>query len=183
VTTTNGEFRCIVADPPWPVRWSGGAAWRAPVADICALDVRRVSAPDCVLWLWVTDRVALEGAGAAVARAWGFQPIRFLVWRKGFGMGNCPRAAHELCVVCRRGKSLFRRRDVGSVQKWKMVYENGARKHSAKPGGFFDLAATCSPGPYLEMFARERRLGWEAWGDQVGSTVEIGRKAEKGEQQ
>jgi len=195
-----GLFRCIVADPPWPIRWSGGAAWRTngrgerhlnkrfkkaldyptmPVNDICALDVGRLAAPDSVLWLWVTDRFALEGAGAAVARAWGFEPIRYLVWQKtGIGMGVCPRASHELCMVCKRGKSIWLRRDVPSVHKWGLVYENGARKHSAKPAGFFDLASTCTPGPYLELFARERRLGWEAWGNEVTSTVNVEANAE-----
>lgn len=139
-----------------------------PVQEICDLPVGHLSARDAVLWLWVTDRFALEGAGAAVARAWGFEPIRFLVWQKtGIGMGNCPRAAHELCLVCSRGKSIFTRKDVGSVQTWKLVYENGARKHSAKPDGFFDLALTCSPGPYLEMFSRSARLGWDTWGDEA----------------
>jgi N6-adenosine-specific RNA methylase IME4 len=190
-----GLFSCIVADPPWPIRWSGGAAWRTngrgerhlnkrfkkaldyptmPVADICALNVGRLAAPDSVLWLWVTDRFALEGAGAAVARAWGFEPIRYLVWQKtGIGMGHCPRASHELCMVCRRGRNIWQRRDVPSVQRWGLVYENGARKHSAKPPAFFDLASTCTPGPYLELFARERRLGWEAWGNEVNSTVTV----------
>jgi N6-adenosine-specific RNA methylase IME4 len=189
-------YRTIVADPPWPIRWTGGAAWRTngrgerhlnkrfkkpldyptmPVADICKMDVGALAEKDATLWLWITDRFALEGAGAAVARAWGFEPLRFLVWQKtGMGLGNCPRAAHELVLVCARGKRIFQRKDVGSVQRWKLVYENGARKHSAKPEGFIDLVETCSPGPYLEIFARRQRLGWHTWGNQCERNVDIG---------
>lgn len=199
------RYPTIVADPPWPIRWSGGAAWRTngrgerhlnkrfkkaldyqtmPVQDICDLPVADLAERDAVLWLWTTDRFALEGAAAAVARAWGFEPNRFFVWQKsGLGMGNCPRAAHELALVCVRGKSIFTRKDVPSVIHFKFIYEqtlnqNGrrtsARKHSAKPDGFFDLAASCSPGPYLELFARRQRLGWDTWGDEALEHVQIG---------
>lgn len=186
----SGLYRTIVADPPWPIRWSNGGAWRTngrgerhrnkrfrvpldyptmPVQDICDLPVRELAESNAVLWLWVTDRFALEGAGAAVARAWGFEPLRFLVWEKHeLGMGNCPRGSHELCLVCTRGRSLFTRRDVRSVQRWK-----GRKQHSAKPDGFFDLIVDCSPGPYLELFARRQRLGWDSWGDEALCHVEM----------
>jgi N6-adenosine-specific RNA methylase IME4 len=189
------KYRTIVADPPWPIRWSGGAAWRTngrgerhlnkrfkkaldyptmPVQDICDLPIADLADADSVLWLWVTDRFALEGAGAAVARAWGFEPNGFLVWEKtGLGMGNCPRKSHELVISCTRGRSVFTRKDVPSVHLWKLVYENGARKNSAKPDGFFDLVTTCSPGPYLELFARRQRLGWDTWGNEALQHVEL----------
>ena len=189
------KYRTIVADPPWPIRWSGGAAWRTngrgerhlnkrfkkaldyrtmPVDDICALPVTELAEADAHLYLWITDRFALEGCGAAVARAWGFEPIRFLVWAKsGIGMGVFPRAAHELVLVCRRGTLPFQVRDVGSVQRWGLVYENGGRKHSAKPEGFIDLVERASPGPYLELFARRQRMGWDTWGDECFQSVAL----------
>lgn len=184
------KYSTIVADPPWPIRWSGGGAWKTngrgerhrnkrhgvpldyptmSVQAICDLPVAELAEPDAVLWLWVTDRFALEGAGAAVARAWGFEPLRFLVWEKNtIQMGNCPRGAHELAIACTRGKSIFTRKDVRSVQKWA-----APKRHSAKPDGFYDLALTCSPGPYLEMFARTQRLGWDTWGNEAFEHVEI----------
>jgi N6-adenosine-specific RNA methylase IME4 len=87
-------------------------------------------------------------------------------------MGNCPRGSHELSLVCTRGKSLFTRKDVRSVQKW-----HGRKQHSAKPDGFFDLAMTCSPGPYLSMFERRQRLGWDTWGDEALCHVDLSEPA------
>lgn len=190
------KFKTIVADPPWPIAWSGGAAWRTngrgerhlnkqfkkplsyptmPVADICAMPVAALAEVDAVLWLWTTDRFALEGAAASVARAWGFEPLRFFVWDKpGMGLGNCPRPSHELCLVCARGKRIFQRKDVRSIQRYKLVYENGARKHSAKPEGFFELVESCTPGPYLEIFARRQRARWSTWGNQCACDVDLG---------
>lgn len=189
------KYRTIVADPPWPIRWSGGAAWRTngrgerhlnkrfkkpldystmPVADIAALPIGDLAEKDAHLYLWATDRFALEGAAAAVARAWGFEPCRFLVWHKtGMGLGVFPRAEHELVLLAKRGKLPYCVNDVGSVQRWKLVYENGARKHSAKPDGFYDLVERASPGPYLELFARRHRFFWDVWGNESANTAEM----------
>jgi N6-adenosine-specific RNA methylase IME4 len=189
------RYRTIVADPPWPIRWSGGGAWRTngrgerhlnkrfkkaldyptmPVTEIAALNVVELAESDSHLYLWCPDRYALEGAAAQVARAWGFEPCRFIVWEKtGFGLGVFPRAAHELVLVCKRGRLPYQIRNAGSVQRWGLVYENGARKHSAKPEGFFDLIERASPGPYLELFARRQRPGWDSWGNECECSVEI----------
>lgn len=187
------KYRVIVADPPWPIKWTGGARQRRngrgekhenskssvrslpyaamTVGDICALGVADVSHGDAWLLLWVVDRFAFDGSAAAVSRAWGFEPRRFLVWEKsGMSLGSFPRPQHELCLVCTRGKPLHFRRNIASVQSWPFAYEKAgrshARKHSAKPAGFFDLVSTTLQGPYLELFARETRDGWDGWGDQ-----------------
>lgn len=189
------KYKTIVADPPWPIKWNGGPAFRVngrgerhanlkfkksldyqtmPVKTISELNVPSLTESDCVLWLWTPDRFAFEGTACMVALAWQFKPIRFLVWEKaGMALGNCPRPSHELCLVCSKGRSLFSRKDVRSVQYWKIPYENGARKHSAKPDGFFDLVQSCCPGPYLELFARQQRLGWDSWGNECLNHVTL----------
>lgn len=176
------RYRTIVADPPWPGKWWSGGSRKAgkssgservyaaaepayklmSIEDICRLPVGGLAAEEAHLYLWIPDPLLVLGVGATVAEAWDFRPGRPLIWRKrNMGLGEFPRPAHEVCLVCTRGASLFRVRDQPSVQTWKQVYVNGGKLHSAKPDGFYDLVKTASPGPYAELFARRGRLGWD----------------------
>lgn len=189
-------YATVVADPPWDFEWRGGGTYRTngrgerymngatrttlpyetmTVDEIAGLPVTDLAAPDAHLYLWIPDSLLIAGVGDRIVRAWGFEPGRLLIWHKtGFGMGRFPRPQHEAVIVCRRGKTPFRVANVGSVQQWKFAYENGARKHSRKPEGFLDLVESASPGPYLELFARRNRLGWDTWGDQSLQHVDVG---------
>lgn len=190
-------FHTIVADPPWPIRWSGGGSYRVKpgggrwhnpkfkrklpyptmaIGDICALRVDLLAARHAHLYLWAPDPFILNGAAMAVARAWGFEPLRFLVWAKrGLGLGKFPRPQHECVLVCRRGKLPFLVDDVGSVQVWKMPYAKSGgsygRVHSQKPDEFLELVERASPGPRIELFARRARAGWDRWGNEVECSV------------
>jgi N6-adenosine-specific RNA methylase IME4 len=187
------SYRTILADPPWPITWSGG--WTTPgaatgstrryrkrplpystmsIEEICALPIGDLADVDAHLFLWITDRFLIEGLAARVARAWGFEPGRLLIWRKANpGMGTFPKPAHEALVICKRGSLDFTETRATSVQDWKQPYEGGAKKHSAKPDGAYDLIEQASPGPYLELFARRQRLGWDTWGNEALGHVEI----------
>ena len=188
------HFRTIVVDPPWPITWTtpktrvNGRGERHPnykqtlgyktmtldeIASVCI-----PAEPDAHLYLWAVDRFVMDGSAIKIATAWGFEPKRLLVWKKtGFGLGSFPRPQHELCLIATRGKLPFALKNVGSVQTWKLVYEKRGdsvgRKHSAKPDDFFALVERASPGPYLELFARKKRTGWDVWGDEVTSDVEL----------
>lgn len=187
------KYRTIVADPPWPIADGRTRAWahkggrRArdsfmpydvmSVDDICRLPVADLAERDAHLFLWVTSGFNSEGYGRRVARAWGFDPINEIVWEKNqMGLGRFPRPAHEILLVCRRGNLPFSgRRNVRSVQHWNCVYlpNNGGKRHSAKPEGAQDLIESVSPGPYLELFARRQRLGWDVWGNEVCSSISL----------
>lgn len=189
------RYRTIVADPPWPgLWWSGGdrkaglssgstrvyeqaeAAYELmSIEDICALPVAALVDVDAHLFLWTPDLHLIEGNAARVARSWGFEPRRVLLWwaKRNYGLGKFPRPAHEAVLVCARGSLPFTATDVGSVQEWKQPYANGAKVHSAKPDGMVDLVERVSPGPYLELFARRQRLGWDTWGNEALGHVEI----------
>ncbi len=186
------KYRTIVADPPWPILWTMGMtrvngrrerhrvlkrALGYPTMSIdciAALPVQDMAEDDAHLYLWIPDRFLIEGDGARVARAWGFRPGRTLVWAKtGFGLGTFPRPQHESLIVCKRGKLPFNVNNVGSVHTWKYAYEHGARVHSRKPDGAIDLIEQVSPGPYVELFSRRHRLGWDVWGNESANTAEM----------
>lgn len=197
------QYRTILADPPWPFQWGGGKGGRRrretelgyktmSIAEIIAMpEPHEFAHPDgCNLFMWATDEVYREGQAVAVARAWGFEPVGpAIVWAKdNFGTGLFPRPGHELLMVCRtRGvKALWNRGEDGkfvrpirathSVQRWTQARatKNGGKVHSRKPEDAADLCEIVSPGPYLEMFSRRTRFGWDSWGDQALNHVSLG---------
>lgn len=98
------------------------------------------------------------------------------MWEKpNYGLGKFPRPQHEIVLVCRRGTLAFQLNNVGSVHRWSQMRDanNGGKVHSAKPDGFLDLVEQASPGPYLELFARRQRLGWDTWGNEALEHVDL----------
>jgi N6-adenosine-specific RNA methylase IME4 len=192
------KYRTIVADPPWPVGGStqdgrpwcgkGGRRTRAtffpyqvmPLEWIEALPVAAIAEPDAHLYLWVPARLNRRGVGVRVANAWGFEDVAEIVWKKpNFGLGKFPRPQHEILLVCRHGTLPFRVNNVGSVQEWRQMRDGPSKfggpgkTHSAKPQGSYDLIEQASPPPYVELFARRHRLGWDVWGDESANTAKL----------
>jgi N6-adenosine-specific RNA methylase IME4 len=187
------KYRTIVADPPWLVKgdarirpWvigPGGrrkraTVWQYPLmtmAKIHALPVADLAEEAAHLYLWTTAKLNAQGLGIATVEAWGFEWVGEIVWRKNnFGMGVFPRPQHEILIVARRGGLPFNCRNEGSVQNWKQDYTaNGGKRHSVKPDGALDLIEKASPGPYLELFARRQRLGWDTWGNECRCDAEM----------
>jgi N6-adenosine-specific RNA methylase IME4 len=162
------RYRTIVADPPWP--YAGASApWRNSVADhyplldldtIADLPVSALSAKDAHLYVWAV-LPSLEDA-FWLARAWGFRPSTMLTWcKQGPGLGAGYRGNTEHLIVARRGNAPFRTTAAGT---W---YQAPRAEHSRKPDLFIDLIEAMSPGPYLELFARRQRLGWDTWGNEA----------------
>lgn len=170
------RYRTIVADPPWS-QPSGGrhngsdgrrirnrpSALPYETLDVAAISALELSADrDAHLYLWTTN-AHVEDA-YTVARAWGFTPSVLLTWCKpvrGIGLGGTFTQTTEHVLFARRGS-------LASLQRLPSTwYEWPRREHSAKPEAFLDLVELVSPGPYLEMFARRNRLGWDTWGDEA----------------
>jgi N6-adenosine-specific RNA methylase IME4 len=190
------KYRTIVADPPWTVARTMGAGGRRrnrteipyamlDVDAIAALDVGRFAHPSgCWLFLWATRRLFRHGIAVDVARAWGFEDVGELVWglrNPGLGVRGGIANDHEPVLIARRGAVPL---EFGSldaplgVHFWRQVYEHGAagvpqKVHSAKPDGFLDFVESIAPGPYLELFARRQRLGWDTWGNEALEHVEL----------
>lgn len=181
------KYATIVADPPWEYgRMGGGYAWRegAPsgvsgrpmlgyaelsVAEIESLPIPDISEADAHLYLWTTHR-HIWSAGAIV-KAWGFEPSSVLTWCKpptGFSLGGTFGRASEFCIFARRGKLAAKTRTNRDWWEW------SRGEHSAKPEAFLDIVESVSPGPYLELFARRNRMGWDTWGNQSLSHLELG---------
>lgn len=175
-----GSYGTVVADPPWDhsdgfvSELKAGAVFRAlpyeamQVEDILALPVRDVAAANCRLFLWATNRWLDDAFD--VLRAWGFKYVQTLVWQKpdpNWCTGSLA-ANVEFLVVGRRGAPARLGRFPSAV----LTVVGG--DHSQKPEAFMDWIEICSPGPYLELFARRQRLGWDTWGDQALPHVELG---------
>jgi N6-adenosine-specific RNA methylase IME4 len=136
-----------------------------PVEDVCRLVPP--SEPQSHLWLWVLSQHV--DWGYTVARAWGFEPIQTITWCKpGLGAGRF-QCNTEHVLVCRKGSR--QGNPFGMTGGTWFTWSRG--RHSEKPAEFFNLVESVSPGPYLEMFARTKRLGWSSWGNEVASDVVI----------
>jgi N6-adenosine-specific RNA methylase IME4 len=165
------RYCTILADPPWDILQSGprGANQHYPlmsVTDICALQVAGLAEEDAHLWLWVTN--AGLHAGKQVMEAWGFSYRSCLTWIKPrIGLGTYLRNQTEHLLLGVRGTAPIRFRAQGS---W---FYAPVQEHSRKPEEQYAIIERCSPGPYLELFARRRHLGWHVWGNEVSSDVEL----------
>lgn len=170
------KYRTIVADPPWPSMHQRSTYHRGKperhyktmsLDDIWAIDVDRLALPDAHLWLWCVNR--LMGDAYRVLNSWRFTPMSVLTWcKEGPGMGYYLRNNTEHCIFATRGKPMVP--DTSALSSW-YVWPRG--EHSAKPDAFYDLVEQVSPGPYVELFARRARFGWDYYGDESLGTAEI----------
>lgn len=174
-----GPFSTILADPPW--RFENRTGKMAPehqrllryptmtMEEIFELPVNRLAAARAHLYLWVPN--ALISEGLEVMKRWGFTYKTNLVWYKirrdggpdGRGVGFYFRNVTELVLFGIRGS--MRTLDAGRTQT--NVLSTRKREHSRKPDELYDIIEACSPGPYMELFARHPRKGWAQWGNEA----------------
>jgi N6-adenosine-specific RNA methylase IME4 len=179
------KYRTIVADPPWsyavktipPTKrspdYTRGAADHystMTMQDIADLPISELTEVDAHLYLWVTNPILTEqrlhgGPNVfAIVRSWGFEPKTLLTGVKsesGAGLGFYFRGDTEHVVFAVRGNL-----PISPEIRRSNVFRFRRGHHSAKPESFLDLVESVSPGPYLELFARRNRLGWDTWGDE-----------------
>lgn len=174
------RFAAILADPPWQFQNRTGKV--APehrrlnrygtmsLDAIKALPIADAAAQTAHLYLWVPN--ALLPEGLAVMMAWGFQYKSNIVWHKvrkdggpdGRGVGFYFRNTTELVLFGVRGKGA---RTLAPGRRQVNILKTQKREHSRKPDEFYDIVEACSPGDYLELFARGSRPGWTTWGHQA----------------
>lgn len=188
------EYATVVADPPWDhesfpslstsVKRPGYKLPEDPdfnrrkplpyptmtVEEIKALPVGDLAASDAHLYLWTTNRYLRDAY--EVVESWGFAFSAVLTWCKtpmGTGLGGAFAPNLEFILFARRGSLKHLTRLDTRWWNWPRM----GNAHSRKPEAFLDVVERVSPGPYLEMFARRNRLGWDTWGNEALNHVEI----------
>jgi N6-adenosine-specific RNA methylase IME4 len=165
------RYRTILVDPPWDVLQGGkyGAINHydlMTLEQIASLPVSDLATEDAHLWLWATNGSLRHGYD--IAEAWGFQVRSPLTWVKfRLGLGTYLRNSTEHVLFCTRGKAPVQFR---AQPTW---LNAPVQDHSHKPEEQYSVIERVSPGPYLELFARRRQPGWDAWGNQIDSDIQI----------
>lgn len=172
-----GSYSTILADPPW--QFSNRAGKIAPehkrlaryetmtLSDIQGLPVSDIANPQSHLYLWVPNALIQEGLDTM--KAWGFTYKSNLVWHKirkdggsdGRGVGFYFRNVTELILFGVKGKM----RTLQPARTQVNYLATQKREHSRKPDELYNLIECCSPGPFVELFARHPREGWASWGN------------------
>lgn len=180
------RYRTIVADPPWaavlraPRRYDGkknasNAYGTMSDQELLNLPIGLWAFPDSHLYLWALNSSLL--VAHQIVKAWGFDVKTVLTWVKGriehtrliqhIGLGYYYRNSTEHVLFAVRGSLNTLNDDVPTA----FVAERHA--HSEKPAAFYDMVERMSPGPYLDVFARKRRLGWDVFGNESYNPPEL----------
>ena len=179
------KFSTILADPPW--RFQNRTGKVAPehkrlnrystmeLDEIKAIPVSSVTEKKAHLYLWVPN--ALLPDGLEVMKAWGFQYKTNIIWEKirkdgapdGRGVGFYFRNVTEILLFGVKGDG---NRTLSPARSQVNLIRSQKREHSRKPDEFYPLIEACSPGPYLELFARGARENWTVWGNQASESYE-----------
>ncbi len=178
LSKATGPYATILADPPWQFQNKTGKVapehrrlLRYPtmeLKEIMDLPIQKVAAAKSHLYLWVPNALLLEGL--RVMEAWGFTYKTNIVWYKvrkdggpdGRGVGFYFRNVTELLLFGVKGSMRTLRPGRTQVN----LFATRKREHSRKPDEVFNIVEDCSPGPYLELFARFERHGWDQWGNE-----------------
>lgn len=169
----NKKYNIIYGDPPWKVKtgpdWNSGGKSRdleyptMTIEEIKSMPVKEIAEKDCHLYLWTINKYIPESY--EIAKAWGFKPICMLTWckpRHGLGLGGAFVQTTEHLLFCRRGNLPAKRR---IDTTW---FYHKRLKHSEKPWFFRQLTIEVSGDvSRIELFARERELGWDFWGNEA----------------
>ena len=167
----NKRYKLILADPPWEYenKTTGGSNdsgacqkyHTMPLDEIKAPPISDIALKDSCLFLWGTTPLLPEAF--EVMKAWGFQYKTTIYWRKimSLGMGFWFRGQVEVCLFGIQGNvPAFRCQKPNFIQ-------TKVRYHSQKPDEMYGLIEDLDINPKIELFAREKREGWDAWGNQV----------------
>ena len=177
----DNKFQTILADPPW--QFTNRTGKMAPehkrlnrystlsLHEICEIPVSLAADTPSHLYLWVPN--ALLPEGLEVLKAWGFQYKSNLIWHKvrkdgepdGRGVGFYFRNTTEIILFGIRGHM----RALAPGRSQVNIIRTMKQEHSRKPDALYQIIENCSPGPYLELFARGTRKKWVAWGNQANN--------------
>ena len=170
-TKSTKKYRTILADPPWNIEQKGalGAIQHYPLMTldkIKAMPIADLCEDNAHCWLWVTAATLCHGFD--VLKAWGFTYRSIFIWVKPrMGLGVYLRNCAEFVILGTRGKAPIQYK---AQMNWGFF---PLQDHSHKPEEVHKIIERCSPGPYLELFARRRQPNFDVWGNQIESDVKI----------
>ena len=174
------KFRTILADPPWQFQNRTGKMApehkrlnRYPtmkIEDIINMPVPEITDEKAHLYLWVPN--ALLPVGLEVLKAWGFEYKTNIIWEKvrkdgfpdGRGVGFYFRNVTEMLLFGIKGDN---NRTLAPARTQVNLVRSMKREHSRKPDEIYPVIESCSPGPFIELFARGHRDNWVLWGNQA----------------
>jgi N6-adenosine-specific RNA methylase IME4 len=191
------KYNIILADPPWKIKagrpLSGykienGKQLFIPASnksrntsypsmtidEIKSLKVKDVTADDAHLYMWVTN--AHLPFVFDIIKEWGFKYSTTIVWAKnrmGGGLGGTHKITTEYLIFATKGALKVNQTIDSTWHNVKRTYENGFPKHSKKPLYFYELIEKTSDCLKLELFAREKREGWDSWGNEVECDINL----------
>jgi N6-adenosine-specific RNA methylase IME4 len=178
------KYKIIYADPPWPIRWQGsGSIGTKPlqyptmtIADLALLPIKNIAEDLSKLFIWSTNGFLPEALG--LVKIWGFQYDKLWTWCKPTGAGGHPRNATEHLIETSRGALPSIGRHAKAVNNWFIASTSG---HSTKPIEARNLIEYCYPNySKIELFAREKTEGWDVWGDEVESDIDLLQSQDEG---
>lgn len=172
------KYKIIYADPPWPIRWIGGKELKIkpleyptlPVSEIGLLNVKSIADDHSRLFMWTTNAFLPEALG--IVRLWGFHYDKLWTWCKPSNMGGHPRNATEHVIEATRGSlgQALGKND-SATNNWFLASKS---RHSKKPPNVRDFIEKCYPNvSKIELFAREKTEGWDVWGNEVESDINL----------
>lgn len=172
--TAKKLYTMLAIDPPWP-KWQKGARGAQKHYDLMTMEeitnlpIGDLTTENAVCWLWVTNATMKEGHD--ILHKWGFEPKSILTWfkfRPQLGLGVYLRNDTEHVILAIKGKMPIH---VKNQPSWFIA---PTARHSEKPREFFAIAERCYPeGERLELFARRRQPGWDVWGNEIDSDIQI----------
>ena len=131
--------------------------------------INKFADKQCLMFFWTTDKFIVEAH--QTIKEWGFKKHCIFVWNKPTGV--CPfsvQFCNEYCLLCYRGK--FKLNKIG-IKTW---FQERVREHSRKPNKIYEIAELLGDAPRIDIFAREKREGWEVWGDETNKFGETNRE-------
>ena len=176
------KYSTILVDPPWYQRGGGknkrGADRHYELmkekeiqASLMSILDNRVT-DDCHMYMWAVGNHLPEAL--RIIESLGFRYITNIVWAKTrFGLGRYFRGQHELCLFATKGRGFSVRKDNNSVSSLIGGSLISPTTHSRKPVEVYDLIEDRSHGPYLEIYARNQRPGWDVYGNEVNSSFNV----------
>lgn len=162
----DGKYNLIVMDPPWPygIEYNRKLGTGSPYSELTIEQIKNLQLPcfkDCVLWLWTTQRFIFEAKN--IMDYWNFEYKHILVWDKiNPGQGKWLKSQVEFCLLGIKGNP-----------KWDLFNERNIirevrREHSRKPESFYAMAEKLTKTKNkIDMFSREKRDGWNNWGNET----------------